>query len=244
MSTLLEICQTARQECGMGGTGPSTVTGLTGAMATLVNRTSQAWIDIQKSKPYWKFLRELFVFTMTEGQNEYVVADATTADPPGFGLTTVDKWDKQSCWIYETSLADRSQLVWMPYQNFRTQFGAYGTGRPTYFTEGPGGTVIFDKLPDAAYVLNMDYWMTPERLTANDDVPALPEQFHDIIAWKSVMKFAGNEGAAELFTYANSEFKPMFLQLCLDQLDVPTVNRAYPIAAGRSSQPRTFEDVR
>jgi hypothetical protein len=168
----------------------------------------------------------------------------STATPSGLGLTTVDKWDKQSAWLYVTSEADRSRLTYMPYQMFRNQFSQYADGRPKYWTEGPGGTILFDKSPDVAYLITMDYWMTPERLVNSTDIPALPEQFHDLIAWKSVMKFAGSEGAVDLYNYAKSEYTPMFLQLCIDQLDTPEQVRAYPIAMGQRSGTRTFEDAR
>lgn len=241
MSSFLEICQMARQECGMGGAGPTNTTGQTGAMAAVVQRTQQAWIDIQKMRPYWKFLRAKLTFTLVVDQQEYVVADAA---PTGFGLTTVDKWDKQSCWIYDEDSTNRSRLLYMPYQAFRSNFATYSDGKPGYFTEGPGGTILFDKTPQLAYVIVMDYWMTPERLVNNADIPALPEQFHDIIAWKSVMKFAGSEGATDLYTYAKSEYNPMFLQLMIDQLDVPETVHSYPIALGRLTGDRTFEEVR
>lgn len=221
----------------MGGAGPTNTTGQTGAMATVVQRTSQAWIDIQKSRPYWKFLRATLTYVLTIDENSYIVAT-------DFGLTTVDKWDKQSCWIYTTTTADRSRLLYMPYQAFRGNFSQYSSGRPQYFTEGPDGTILFDKSPDLAYVIEMDYWQTPEKLVNATDIPALPEQFHDIIAWKSVMKFAGSEGATDLYTYAKSEYNPMFLQFMIDQLDVPQTVHSYPIALGRRSGDRTFEEVR
>ncbi len=244
MSSFLEICQMARQECGMGGAGPANTTGQTGAMAVVVDRTSKAWIDIQKSRPYWKFLRALLSYTLTVDQNSYVVADSTTGSPPGFGLNTVDKWDIQSCWIFAADGSNRSRLLYMPYQNFRSNFPIYQSGRPGYFTDGPDGTIIFDKTPDVAYLLEMDYWQTPEKLVNSTDIPALPEQFHDIIAWKSVMKVAGSEGAAELYTYAKSEYGPMFIQLCIDQLDMPKTNHSYPMALGRRAGDRTFEEAR
>lgn len=241
MSSFLEVCQMSRQECGMGGAGPTNTTGQTGAMATVVQRTSQAWIDIQKSKPYWKFLRAKFTMPLEIDVQEYTVSGTLGAG--GYGLTTVDKWDKQSCWIYLTSTADERRLIYLPYQDFRAQFRTYPAGRPKFWTEGPDGTILYDKTPDAAYTITKDYWMTPERLVNATDIPACPEQFHDLIAWKSVMKFAGSESAVELFNYAKSEYTPMYLQLCIDQMDVPAAVRSYPIAFGGRSPGLTFDDA-
>lgn len=227
----------------MGGAGPTNTVGQTSAMGVLVTRTAQAWIDIQKAKPNWKFLRAtLSAYQLIIGQQSYTVA---TALPAGFGLTSIDKWDKDSCWIYTTTTADRSRLTYMPYSEFRNAFASYPAGKPRFFTEGPGGTILFDRTPDAAYYIELDHFQTPEKLVNATDIPALPEQFHDIIAWKSVMMFAGAEMATDLFAYANSMYKPMLLDLMIDQIDMPTAARSYAIAgARRSTSGRTFEDAR
>ena len=125
MSSFLEICQMAREECGMGGSGPTNTVGQTGTLATVVRRTSQAWIDIQKSRPYWKFLRAQFGVALTVDQPIYEVAAATDADPPGFGLTSVDKWNRELLYTFapDTDFTspsiDRTQWTYLPYQNWR-----------------------------------------------------------------------------------------------------------------------------
>lgn len=228
MSTYVQLCQRLRQEAGVAGTGPSTVASQTGMYQKLVNWVQRAWIDIQGSAPYWRFLRNQYTGTLTIGTRTYnVVTDLL--------LNYVDKWDPEGAWIYRTSDADISQIEWLTYPEFRRQFpGGWGTGRPQIVAEWQGDNLVFDKIPDYAYTIRFDYWMTPEKLTNDSDVPAAPEHYHDIIVWRALMMYAASEGAPELLQYARAMYSPMLIQLKLDQLDAPPARKSYPLAQGRS----------
>lgn len=242
MSDFVTLCQRVRQECGIAGEGPTTTVGQTGILKKIVDRTARAWVDIQASKPYWKFLRsQLALYPLIIGARSYTVSAST---PGGFGLTTVDKWDKQSSWIYTTSTSDESALKWVTYQDFRARYRTYPVGRPTVICEGPGGTIIFERTPDAAYKITLDYWLTPELLTNPSEVPALPAHYQDAIVWKSVMMFAGNEMATDLYTYAKSQYLTVYNQLVLDQMDIPPSTQAWPLAIGGARSAPTFSDAR
>jgi len=235
MSNFLRLCQLSRQECGLAGDGPTSVDSQTGVMKKVVDRTQRAWVDIQASRPYWKFLRSQITFVLTPGVREYSIST-------DLNTTTVDKWDIQSSWIYATSGADETKLAWIDYQRYRNLYRTFPAGRPTRIVETPGDSIAFDKTPDQAYTITLDYWQTAEKLTANTDIPLCPEQFHDVIVWKSVMMFSGNETATELFAHAKSMYQPMYAQLVVDQGDMPPARNDYPIAKGSSASStyRTF----
>ena len=225
MSTFLQLCQRVRQECGVAGDGPSTVLNQVGVLKKIVDRTARAWVDIQSSRPYWKFMRNQTTFLTVVGQRTYnVVTD--------LGISTLDKFDRQNTYLYLTSTEDEKMLEWVPYDKFRTQYRTYPSERPTVITEGPGRNLQFNTTPDEIYTVTYDYWMTPELLAANTDVPSIPEHFQDVIVWRAVMMFAGNEGATDLFAYAKQMYTPMLMQLVLDQGDLPPKTSAYPLAQG------------
>jgi hypothetical protein len=225
MPTFLQMCQTVRQECGVAGDGPTSTLNQVGVLKKIVDRTSRAWIDIQTSRPYWKFLRGQFRFLTQVGVREYSVVD-------DLALPTCDKFDRKNTYLYLNSTDDENELKWKAYDMFRQQYRSYQTGRPTVITEQPGRVLAFNTVPDAIYTVTLDYWMTPEKLTQVTDTPAIPEHFHDAIVWKSVMMFAGNEGAQELYAYAKSMYTPVYLQLMLDQGELPEAVSAHPIARG------------
>jgi hypothetical protein len=226
MSTFLQLCQRVRLECGIAGDGPSSVVSQVGALKKVVDRTARAWVDIQASRPFWKFLRNQMTFATVVGQREYSVVD-------DIGVTTLDKFDQENTYIYLTSTEDETRLAWEDYRRFRYRHRTYPDGRPTTVTEGPQRTLAFDLTPDEIYTVTLDYWMTPELLAANGDIPSLPEQYHDVIVWKSVMMFAGNETATDLFSYAKGMYTPMYLQLMLDQGELPEATPNHPIAKGK-----------
>jgi hypothetical protein len=226
MPTFLQLCQTVRQECGVAGDGPTSVVNQVGVLKKIVDRTSRAWVDIQTSRPYWKFLRNQFTFQTEVGVREYSVVD-------DLGLTTCDKFDRTNTYLYLNSTDDETELVWRAYGVFRSRYRTYQTARPVVITESPGRKLAFNSIPDAIYTVTLDYWMTPEKLSQNADVPSIPEHFQDAIVWRAVKMFAGNEGATELFQYANSMYNPIFGQLVVDQGDLPTAVAAHPIARGQ-----------
>lgn len=240
MTDFVTLCQRVRQECGMAGDGPTTTIGQTNMLKKVVDRTQRAWIDIQASKPYWKFLRTTLSYPLVVAQQSYVVSTAT---PTGFGLTSVDKWDQQTAFIYKTSTSDETPLKWISYQDFRKRFRTYPSGRPDTLCEGPGGTVLFNKTPDYAYTITLGYWQTPEKLVNPTDVPALPEQYCDVIVWKSMMMFSGTEMAPDLMQYARMMYSAAYTQLVLDQCDVPSQVKHFPLAAGRGTTKQTFSEA-
>lgn len=227
MSTFLQICQKVRQECGIAGEStPSTVLAQTGVLKKLVDRTARAWVDIQAGKPCWRFLRnQLTDFALTIGTSSYSVRTA-------LGLSSVDKFDQKACFIYEVSTQDQTRLEWITYDSWRNRYPTIEDGRPTEVALGRDGTIVFNRSPDKAYVINFDYYMTPELLAANADVPSLPEQYHDVIVWKSVMMFCGAETASDLYSYAKSMYSSIYHQLCMDQLDLPGLRMDFPTAQG------------
>jgi hypothetical protein len=230
MPTFLQLCKQVRQECGVAGDGPTTVLNQTGVMKKIVDRTAQAWVDIQASRPYWKFMRNQFEFETVVDQREYPLAPSI-ADG-GLNQQSVDKFDRKNTYLYLTSTADEKALTWMPYDHFRNRYRTYPPGRPTVITEQPGRVLAFNSTPDAIYTVTCDYWMTPEFLAEDDDVPGMPEHFHNCLVWRSVMMFAGNETASDLFSWAKSQYTPQRLALDLDQGDMPQNAMNYPIARG------------
>ncbi len=223
----LQICQHAREESGIAGTStPSTVVAQTGILGKLVTRTAQAWVDIQTSRQYWDFARSTLTFPTVAAQRTYdVVADLSHTD--------VDKWDTDSVFIYTTSVADQAPLEWKDYQWFiRHVDQTYPDGRPTWITELPGKILAFDRTPDDVYTITADYWRTPELLADDTDTPGLPEQLHWIIVWKSVMMYAGSQGAGDMFAYAKGNYDALHFQLVMDQGDMPKQVDNFPIALG------------
>ena len=221
----LQLCNKARQECGVAGVDMTTVANQTGILKKIINRTTDAWVDIQAQRPYWKFLRNQKQFALTINKRTYDVVDDLT-------LASKSKWDKSLSYIFTVDGNDESELSWWDYKVFREAFRVFPAGRPTIVCEDLGGSISFNTTPDFAYTVTLDYWMTPESLATDAVTPAIPEQFHNVIVWKSVMMFAGNETASELYTYASTMYNKVYQALVLDQGELPTRVDNFPLAMG------------
>lgn len=232
MSTYLQLSQRARREMGIAAASaavPSTVIGQTGALLDVCDYVQRAWIDIQASKPYWKFLRSRFTFSTVIGTRTY---DPTAAP---ISHTDIDKWNTGSMFIYQTSVQDETKLGWRDYDWFtRNIRHGYQSGRPSIITEEPGRVLGFDLIPDQVYTVTVNYWQTPEKLAADGDVPVLPEHYHDIIVWRSVMMWAGRKQAPELYQYAKGQYDSMYFRLMVDQIEVPPQLAVFPVARGNT----------
>jgi len=233
MTTFLQLCQRVRYECGLAGVGdvPASVLNQTGVLRKVVDRTARAWVDIQSElNGCWKFLRKQKVYQLVIGQREYSVA-------VDLGVSDLGKWDKESSCIYKTSTADETALTWIEYRDFRRRYHSFSTGRPCVVTDKVKDSLAFDLTPDSAYTATLDYWKTPVVLAANADVPDIPVQHADVIVWKSVMMFAGNEISPELLAYATGMYTKSHFKLILDQGDLPDARRSYPLAHGSRTNP-------
>lgn len=235
MSTFLQLCQSVRQECGLAGDGPTSVASQTGVLKKVVDRTSRAWVDIQASKPNWFFLRRRSTSYTVIGVRGYnILTDLLITDFGGI----IDTADVH---LFDgvIGLSDETPLQWESYTANRMRQRPYNTAKPTRIAYGLSDSgspaILFDSFCDKVYTFPLEYWAAPEVLVDNNDTPNIPSQFHDLIVWKSVMMFAGSEGAPELFSYAKSMYQPLYMQLAISQGELPGKNADFPLSIGPTS---------
>ena len=73
----LSLCQRMRQECGISGSGPTTVVGQSGNLQRIVDWVNTAWIDIQTTNQDWGWMRASASFTTVSGQATYALGTGT-----------------------------------------------------------------------------------------------------------------------------------------------------------------------
>ena len=138
----LSLCQRLRQECGVDGTGPVSVTGQTGEQKRLVDWIVQAWVEIQEERPDWLFLRKDFSFDTVASQQSYDVETDIL-------LTDFASWKNNSFRLY-SAIADETFLRQYPYNLFRdtylrsTLLTTYS--RPANITIAPDKALVLQDL--------------------------------------------------------------------------------------------------
>jgi hypothetical protein len=210
--TFLELVLRTRLECRSSGAAPDTVVDLSGMNKKFVNWVAQAWIEIQSSQEYWKFMRQEFSFPVVAGVAEYPPY-AQVGDHAN--LADFRFWHEDTFRLYLTAsgLVDEQLLAYEPdYDGFRNcfRYGVRQPGRPGLFTLRPRDeAVMFDVTPEAAYTCVGDYQIEPVLLVANDDTPVVDDRFHMLVVYGAMEKYGVDQAAAEVIARARLEKAPL-----------------------------------
>lgn len=219
----LLLCQRAAGECGASGT-ISTVVGQTGSLGRIVNWVGDAWNDIQTKYDDWTWMRSTNIFgqgvafATVSGQASYPLG--TTAGTVGVASTSFGKWDRESFRNYTTTVGVSNEMFmdWVPFDTWRNSYmlGAMRsvTTRPVVIAIGPDQSLNLGPPPNALYTVTGDYFVAPSVMAADTDTPTgLPVNFHMLIVYRAMKKYAWYESAPEVDAAADLGFKPMMGQL-------------------------------
>lgn len=223
----LAICQRARQEMAVSGTGPSTVVAQTGEMKRVCDWVASAYLDICAEHEDWNFLQSSFTVNTVIGQEAYTPTSCTDSVlSAAIGSATVGafgRWVEGSLRIYKQSagIAAQHNLFPLAYDWFREQYQlvAPANNQPSEFTVRPRDKAILcGPKPDDVYVITGDYYRVAVPLALDADTPLLPERFHMAIVWRAVRMYAQYEEAGGIYAASNIEYKRIHRSLLLDQL--------------------------
>lgn len=227
--TFLELCGLLRQEAGISGSWPSTVVNQTGENGRIVNWIRRAWHEIQLSNKHWYFLRGEFSFDTTIDQSVYMPVQAGIAE-------RFNGWDIDSFKMFLTLVGfnDERSLVYLPYEDFRRQFltGQRLVTRPLYITFNPSLELVLGDIPDAVYTVSGEYFKKPQILASavsddNNVRPDMPEEYHMLIVYEALRKYAMFEAAPEVLAYAKEEASK--IRNALESNQLPTIQLAEPM---------------
>lgn len=226
MATFLELCNKVRQEAGISGSGPSAVTGQTGQLKKVVDWTSRAWVSIQESRDDWRFL-----FLDIDFDTEAARAVYERDQIPGHTATPLKRFVGKKVLAYPASesISQSRYVQYLSYQDYKHLYLTQPeTGRPRVWTIKPNGDALFYPTPNGVYtVAGMEGYALPQVLAANDDVPDIDANHHDVIVYRALMMFAGHEEAQAIYSDASREFQTRMSAMERDYLP--------PIAASPES---------
>ena len=223
---LLQLTNQTRVECGVSGPTLSSVQNLTGESARILAWVQQAWIDVQTSKEDWLFLREPFEFNTVAQQWEYTPANA--------GLTNFGNWKRDSFRASSVNNLYRDEQLmnymdWTTYRNLYRYANMRNTyARPVVVSITPNKDLAFGSTPDQAYTIVGEYYTQPVNLSADTDIPGIPDRFQMIIVYRAMMYYAGYESAPEVLSRGDYEYRRLYSRMEIDQL--PTIVSGPPLA--------------
>jgi len=185
----LELVQALHSECGAAGVAPTAVTGQTGENRRLVNWIIRADLKLQRKWINWKFLRATFSSGNVTSQGV-----ATLAKP-----ADLKTWDLKTFKITYPGETEQYPLPAVEFENVKHTIIDDNEGPPGRVIVMPDNSLMFEPVPDGAYTIGADYYSKPVALVANDDVSAIPEEYHEsAILGRALMYYANFENAPEI----------------------------------------------
>lgn len=226
MSTRLQLCQQLLEESGLSGEITSTLNA-TGEAKSIVRRIDYAYNQIQRAPGMlWRFLWVTWEFTTVDGVDEY---SAQTADPPILNdWTLLDSRRLPVVRFYPTTgtVDDTQSLPALPFDTWDRIYKIQPPekGEPETCSISPNGHLMIGPRPDAVgYKIRGRGYRRPHALTADSDAPLLPEEFHDLIVWRALIRQSAADEDPGNYSDAAGQYNEGFTALVDDQHEDETV---------------------
>jgi hypothetical protein len=219
MATVLKLCQDAARECGIAGTGPTTTVDQTGELADIIRWLSNYYVELQSQMGgTWRFLEHGFTLPTVADQQAYVYTEATDTTSAA-AIDRLGRWyldpvrHRPRCYLTSSGVSGEYRLNYISYEEFAELYfvGTPATGQPSHVCVDPQDQILIGPTPDDVYTITGRYFRGPQVLAANNlladdtEVPELPAQFHQLLVYGAMDKYAGYQSAPEIKTRMRDE---------------------------------------
>lgn len=200
--TYLQLCQYTHRLAKAGnaqaGTLPVSIPAAANSdqiVYDIIDAVPRAWEWVQNEHVSWNFMRKEGQFNLTAGTRLYTLATIQAQISDYYGL--IPLWAGSNApYYYLRDPAQTPQVIDYPftfveYQNFRGLWDRRPRPQnfqPTVLTEHPNKSLEMDPAPNLGpsggqWQLGFDYRIKNQVLALSSDVPILPAEFHELIAW-------------------------------------------------------------
>lgn len=210
--TFLELCNRVRQESGVSGGDLLTVVNQQAILAKIVEWVRQADIDIKGLRSDWNYLWRTANTSLVVDQRLYSMPDLALFDANELLSVSINS----------------NELRPMDWQEFKTE--KYHTApdkrQSSVYTFRPDGLLMVFPVPDAAYIVDVEYSKTVTPMQLDADVSEIPAHLHDAILQKALMYYASHEEDNSLYGVANARFEEYMTKMASECLPVVKFNRS------------------
>lgn len=194
--TYLNLCQRLVEEAGISGT-ISSVNDQSGEFKRVVEWVQRACFEIEGKWVNWNFLHTFSTIEAIAGVSDY----PAPADHNVWDTTTA---------IIKDQAQNVDFLQWVRQKLDPTELIS---GDIYKFTVLPDQAVRVYDTPTNATTISIEYWKVATQLEFNNDEPAIPEQYRDIVVWKALQYYANYESADEVKVQATESYDDRWDQL-------------------------------
>lgn len=217
----LQGVQRLHSESMRSTAAPTTVVGASDRHARLFNWYADAWRDLQAERD-WRWMRARLDVALTINQQTYTGS--------GLGATRFGRWRAQDNDYQVQTYNSGSPNGLLPLEFWQLdRFRAFwvyrdmGASQPTAWTVDENDQLLIGPKPSAAFMLRIDYWKEPMELTADADVPDLPDRFKLLPMWRALQEVAKADAAPEVLARAETNYMALHRDLMTDQARRPTL---------------------
>lgn len=211
----LQLVQRLKRERGAGGTAPASIAVLAGEDLMLDDWLADAWLEVQRKRMDWAWMRKTVTGTLTVGVGVYA-ASALNVLVLDFGRWQVQTDDYTVRAYSPTAPAVPLDLTWLPYETFHARFlvSTVVNSSPAYWGVAPDGRLLLGPKPaTAGMTVTADYWAKPTALAADIDEPGMPSQFHMLLVWRALVEVASFDAAPEVEARARRNLRSAWVDL-------------------------------
>lgn len=194
--TFLELCQMVARESGtISGTLPLATTAQEGRLLKVVNWTRSAWTQIQNDRTHWRWMYDEF------GDANCITSVGTRRyTPASWNIQRMRHWviapeSPITLYLEATGQSDEGELSAISWAEFRRTYerGSHPEGRPIHVAVSPQNEICLGPTPDDVYRIRGEYYKAPQTLEADEDVPELPEHYHEVIGHYGLILLAEHD---------------------------------------------------
>jgi hypothetical protein len=219
----LALAQAYYRESGESFDAPASAAGASGYDGLMAGHINQAWLDIQHEARCWNWQWEPFTLDLTTVDRDYDLTDSNGATVHGLRLV------RSSLTIAPSSDTTAKQdLPLLAYQKFRAREKVRRTpaaGRPNYAAVLPSGKLRIERLCDVTHRIEGELFRNPWEMTANNDEPDMPADYHWLIVYRALKEYGRYEAAAEQFNGGEAAYLAGLEKLKRDYLPDAVLHR-------------------
>lgn len=181
----------------------------------IVDWVLSAHEEVQLRHNNWRFDWGTVVTPLNQGVEFYQPSDVWSLP--------VRNWDWESMYVHPTSegVQARTWLSRLDYNTYRQTRLPSVEGRPIYVAQAPSKELGFYPLPQAGLTFVGDYYMPPEVMVNNTDIPRMPDEYHMAIVWRAVMFWCASEENPALYAVANQLYNNLIMKMESTEIDGP-----------------------
>ncbi len=181
----LQLCQAVVDEVGLSGNITSVVN-QGGDFGRIVRFVRSSTTQLEGRWINWRFNYGTYTFQTTEGIRLYTAPTSLR----------VRKWDKNRAYLDQLEIPTYYADDAIDYR--RDPIAEDYIGQPDMLIIERDNTIRTIGTPDRVYDVEIGYYRMATILNENTDVPAIPEQFREIIVQDAIRRYANYDEAPEL----------------------------------------------